>query len=158
MMRWYIAAVCILLTACVGNTPVQAQCSGSQMDADPVAVLFQHSPWTGGTETPLFVLYEDGTAIYPAETRDGEPVAYRVACVEGSAEQLRERFGVGRALRDLEPRYDYRPGWSDQESVLLFSWSGDSLTRVTVRAGRVSAKSFSPAVPRGGLELGECLG
>jgi hypothetical protein len=50
-------------------------------------------------------------------------------------------------VRQLRQRYDYRPNWSDQESVFLFSWSGDTLSRVTVRAGRTDTDQFSSDVP-----------
>jgi hypothetical protein len=138
----------LVATACPARAqPHCAPIGSSSRGARPVAVLFQHSPWTGGTDRPLFILYEDGRVIYPHQRSQGHPVSYRTACLEERPADLRARFALGPELRGLRKQYDYRPGWSDQESVLLFAWFGDTLTRVTVRAGRTGIDRFSDQVP-----------
>jgi len=139
-----------LATAACSSSGAQPQCEpggGTGRAARPVAVLLQHSPWTGGTERPLFILYEDGRVIYPDRRDERTPVSYRTACLDGGPADLRARFGLDSGVRGLRDQYDFKPGWSDQESVFLFAWSGDTLTRVAVRAGRRGIDRFSDSVP-----------
>lgn len=151
-MRNPLLLLCSLLlaSACAPEArPACAPAGGAAAEPRPIAVLLQHSPWTGGTERPLFVLYESGRVLYPGERHpeSGIPASYRTACLRGEPDALLARFGIGAELRRLRPRYDYRPGWTDQESVFLLTWRGDSLTRITVRAGLTGVDRFSPEVP-----------
>lgn len=114
-------------------------------EARPVAVLMQHSVWSGVVTLPLFILYADGRVIYPGEREEGIPTTYREARVD--PDSALERFGIDAAFMRLNDRYDLNPDRSDQESVFLLTWSGDSLKQVTVRAGREGMDRFSPEVP-----------
>jgi len=151
-MRSALAAAYVVLGAALSVCSAQSQVGCRSMPPGgaswkPIAVLLQHSAWNGGTELPLFILYDDGRAIYPAQRKRGNPVSYRVACLAERGDSLRARFGLNAAVRQLRERYDYRPNWSDQESVFLFWWYGDTLSRVTVRAGRTGVDQFSSDVP-----------
>jgi hypothetical protein len=145
-MRSHLLPILLLLTGSACSGLREGKCGEGNPASRPIAVLLQHDPWEGGTSLPLFILYEDGRVIYPDVRREGRPVSYRSACVEGSPAELHARFELGPDFRALAARYNYS-SWSDAESVFLFAWEGDSIKAVTVRAGRTGPDRFRPDVP-----------
>jgi hypothetical protein len=114
----------------------------------PVVVLLKHSVWLSLVNQPLFVLYDDGCAIFPAERESGVPITYRTARIDlRSMDSALAHLGMGPDFFWLKRRYDFRPSVTDQETVFLYVWRGDSLTRVAVRAGLVSEDSLADGVP-----------
>jgi hypothetical protein len=138
--------ILLLLTGSACSDFRGGRCASVEAGAQPIAVLLQHDPWEGGTSLPLFILYENGRAIYPDVRQEGRPVSYRTACIDDPPLALRARFGLGADFQALETRYNYS-NWSDAKSVFLFMWQGDSIKGVTVRAGLTGRDRFRPDVP-----------
>jgi len=112
----------------------------------PVVVLLRHSVWFPFVNLPLFVLYEDGRVIVPRERSRGIPRSYQSALVPDVQRALSE-LGIKQELFELQAKYDFRPNVTDQETVFLYVWHGDSLTRVAVRAGLGADDRLISAVP-----------
>ena len=112
----------------------------------PIVVLLRHSVWFPFVNLPLFVLYEDGRVIIPRERTRGIPQSYQIARVPDVQRALSE-LGIKQELFELQAKYDFRPNVTDQETVFLYVWHGDSLTRVAVRAGLGADDRLISAVP-----------
>lgn len=127
----------LLLGATLLSVPVRGSLSATQLPAAeprPVVVLLRHSVWFPFVNLPLFVLYEDGRVILPRERARGVPHSYQTARVADVPQTLTQ-LGIGREFFELRPTYDYRPNLTDQETVFIYVWRGDSLKRIAVRAG-----------------------
>ena len=115
----------------------------------PVVVLLRHSAWVPAIQWPLFVLYDDGTAVFPRTQNEWRPQTYQAARISlPDRDRALAALGITPGFFELKPRYDFAPNVSDQETVFLLVWRGDSLTSVAVRAGIGSDGKFVDGVPQ----------
>lgn len=149
-MRALLASLILAVAACI--TPSErtsAERSAAEGQSRPVVVLLRHSVWFGSIDRPLFILYDDGTAIFPKTRDEWVPASYQSSRVD-----LHDRtsalasLGIGPAFFGLKSRYDLAPNVTDQETVFLLVWRGDSLTQVAVRAGVRDEGEFVAGVPQ----------
>src|SRR5690349_20929388 len=125
-----------------------AQPTQASSEPRPVAVLLRHSVWFGAVNLPLFILYEDGRVIIPARLEQGVPSSYRTARIDfRDPDAALARLGIGPGFFQLQPTYDFRPNVTDQETVFLLVWRGDSLVRVSLRAAFEGEGRFVDGVP-----------
>ncbi|MBV8976358.1 MAG: hypothetical protein JOZ13_03180 [Alphaproteobacteria bacterium] len=133
MTRIFVAATSIWFGLFGSVLARNSDCSdrldapGSQTDGSPVLVLVETNPWAMvlGSDSPRFVLYDNGLAIYQAE--DG---LRQIQLDKRSVADLRSAVNVG-ALACLEKHYS-TSSWTDQSSEILFFGRGGKLSRISV--------------------------
>lgn len=114
----------------------------------PVVVLLRHSAWYNAVSMPLLIAYEDGTVLFPDSLVQDVPVSHASAKLPvGGAETVQLALGVDTGIFALPRRYDLRPNWTDQESILLFVRHGDSLIQFVMRAAQISSDSLADSIP-----------
>jgi len=143
-------SLCLLLAACAspGERPPAAPTTARPV-ARPVVALLRHSEWFGAVDRPLFVLYDDGTAVFPMTRREWIPETYQSVRLDlSNRDRALASLGIAPSLYALRPTYDLAPNVTDQETVFLFVWRGDSLSRVAVRAPFDAEGGFRSGVPQ----------
>lgn len=125
----------------------QAAIARSAKAPQPIAVLLRHSVWYPAVNAPLFILYDDGTAIYARDRREPYATEYRTARLSRTGRSLLAEMSIGPRAFALDTLYDLHPNITDLSSLLLYVWRGDTLTRVAVRAGELQGDTLATAVP-----------
>ena len=114
----------------------------------PVLVLLHHSVWFSSVDRPWFILYDDGTVIYPKDRQRQIPQSYqRTRIVGKNTAELLDHFGVQNDYWRLDSIYDFAPMVTDQETVFLLAWDGSRFRRVAVRAALEENGSLSSKTP-----------
>jgi len=116
--------------------------------ATPILVLLHHSVWFSSVDRPWFILYDDGTVLYPKEREQQVPLSYQRTRLNGQAAELLARFGLDDGFWSLDSLYDFRPMVTDQETIFLLIWNGAHFKRVGVRAAMEEGGKLSSKVPQ----------
>ena len=135
----------MLLLGQLVHSPTRA--TGAE-PAAPVLVLLHHSVWFSSVDRPWFILYDDGTVIYPKDRERQIPLSYqRTRIVGKNIAQLLDQFDVQNDYWRLDSIYDFAPMVTDQETVFLLAWDGSRFRRVAVRAALEENGSLSQRLP-----------
>ena len=146
--RFHSVALFTVLTTAMAPLGAQPSRSVTNVERRPIAVLLRHSVWVPAVNAPLFVLYDDGTALYPQNRANLYPTEYlAVQLLPDDAPALLATVGIGCDVFALDSLYDLAPNTTDLTSLLLYVWRGDSLARVAVRAGELRGDTLATAVP-----------
>jgi hypothetical protein len=109
-----------ILAAAMAPLGAQPGRSTTNVQRRPIAVLLRHSVWFSAVNAPLFVLYDDGTALYPQNRASHYPTEYlAVQLPPNDARALLASVGIERDVFALDSLYDLAPNTTDLTSLLL---------------------------------------
>lgn len=129
-----IIGVIIIMFISKGKKPAGGnQSKGLIIDSKlrkPLAILVEQNPWLEviGSDSPSFVLYEDGFLIY----RKYKAELVAVQLTEEELKNLLNRLSIGQDFYNLNDYYDSDVKITDQPTTTIYVTIGDKKKRVSV--------------------------
>jgi len=143
-----LANLCLCIVAACHRDASSTRVSSAPTNSGIRFALLQHSYWGGGIERPLFLVFSDGTILFPSARSDGVPTQYSVIhATQNGVDSVLSAIGVDEQVRGLDSLYDFAPLTSDQHSFYLVLQEESRLRSVQVRSSFRDSVRLRAEVP-----------